>query len=500
MENNEEGLINRERELNSLLEAVRKLDDNRGKSFIISGEAGTGKSYLIEHLKQRDELKGIDWLEGVCITREGVPFQPFKEAFKKKTDPKSTEGSKHISFSLISYKQEKGVNLFDSSKPDTIRESITTIRKMAEEKPILVVIEELHWADKSTLLAFRYISERIKDMPMILIGTYRPEESVDFDLLDDTIHHLGQREKAEKMELGPFDLEETKEKVNSIVSDTFSDHFIETLHNKTRGNPLFITETIKSLKEKYHSSPESHPENITPEDWPSTVEYVVKRKILKLDKKTRNLLQYASVLGERFEYGILSKFVRMNEMELLDCLDEAIVKGILKEVEGGREETYRFTNSAIRDVLYISQSKNKKKLLHKRAAKLITSLNIDDLGDYRFDLARHLENIDARNEAAKNYLIVGEMAYKNGDHWKAIKMFNKVKQLGKELKDFDGVWEDYANILYDFGCSLDEGHEKKIDCLKEAFDVFKRLGKDTSMNDCKNALKDLEKDNLYKEN
>ncbi len=487
----EDLFIGRERERRTLKRLIKEVKGGKGSSVIISGEAGVGKSRLVEWIQSEAEESGLNCFRSSCISQDGLPYQPLTDAFDTLTSPQDSMRSLPLGISIFSgRKKEDSVPLFDANRSNTLRESFKKIAEMAEEEPMLVSIEELHWADKASLLAFRYISENASDHPIMLVGTYRPEEAVDYHLLDETVHHLQQRNLCKHIKLEPFDLEETRKILTCLLGTEPPNTFCKDIRAKTEGNPLFILETVKSMLAKEYIKPE---ENIYPKfngtiEWPSTVKYVVERKIVKLDKKTRNLLQYASILGSSFQYSLLSEFVEMDEMEMLDYLDTALEYGIIEEMINS--EGYSFSHSAVRDLLYESQFKGKKRLLHRRAAEAIESLYEKSLDMYLPQLARHYENAKLYDKSFENYVKAAELT---SDEIKKIKYYRSALEVSEKAPrslDSQEIQKALGMHLIEYGSKLQEKNEEKSSkiYLEEAKELFGNLGEETLLQKCRELL------------
>ncbi|GEM_PF-5421281 len=491
----EEGFIDRNEECRILENMVEELDKGKGGAVVITGEAGMGKSTLIEWVIDKAGERGYDSFQGSCISRNGLEYYAFKEAFEDIASPNESIPSLPLGISIFSDgRSEEEIPLFDSERQNTLRESFEAISSMALETPMIIIIEELHWADKSTLLAFRYLSEHSRDHPIMLIASYRSDEAVGYHLLDETIHHLKQKGICKEIDLTSFDVDDTKDALHSLLGEEPPYWFARGLQSKTDGNPLFITETIKSMRSKGILIPE---EGVYPDigsylDWPSTVKYIVERKMVKLDKKTKNLLKYASILGPSFPYNLLSDFVDMDEMEMLDYLDTAIEHGILEEMIS--TEGYRFTQQAVRDVLYESQFKGKKRLLHKRAAESIENIYYGDETPYG-RLGEHYENAKIYDRSYENYVKAAETAEDNDEKIRFYKAALNVSN--NTSMDAEEVKEEFGNLLLEHGEKLiEEGSEGDL-FLEDAKVIFKDLGDEERHKKACRLLGE-EQDNIYK--
>ncbi|MFO8109989.1 MAG: BREX system ATP-binding domain-containing protein [Thermoplasmata archaeon] len=483
----EDILVGRERERDKLKTVVDEVKKGRGRTVIISGERGVGKSALIEWLCKVASDREITCIKGSGVSRDGEPYHPLNDAFKDLRPSLNKNYSLPLGISILSKKFEQNdIIHFHEKDPNALRQALEELCKMASKKPMLMIIEELHLADKSSVLAFRYIAENIEEQPIMLVATCLPEKTADYHSLKETLYHLRQKDLCDHMRLGPLEIDETREILKNILGRKPTSNFCEFIHSKTEGNPLFITETVKSMLSKNSINPENdfYPVSDDTLEWPSTVRYVVERKMVKLDKNTKDLLQRASVLGDVFDYTLLSEVTEMDNMKILDMLDIALDRGILVEEKGG--EGYSFKHSVFRDILYRSQFKYNKVSYHKKAAEAIERLYADSLESYRPQLAVHYERARLYDRAFENYIKASESA--EGELEK-IKYYRSALELSTKTS----VPVEIKSIRKLLGIQLMKYGSKHDDSLgtaslEEAKKIFQDINEEKLLERCRKLL------------
>ncbi len=474
----------REEERIQLLDILENVMEGKGTSVIIKGETGIGKTALAEWLSIEAEKRGFTCFQGAGKSRNGSPYHPFIDAFKILRGPPESNYTLPLGISLLAKKVEKGhVFLFNEEDPNTLRNTMAKLEKMALKKPILLVIEELHMVDKPSLLAFRYISENIGELPVLLVGTYVPEEAHAFHALEETFYYLRQKDICTHIDLHPIEENDTHELLTNLLKVEPPPFFREFIHEKTEGNPLFIAETVKSMMAKGLIIPEEDRYPLPEDDieWPSTVRYVAERKMVKLDPETKDLLQRASILGLVISYPLLSELIDEDDMKVLDMLDVAVERGIM--VEEADMEGYSFKHSAFRDILYSNQFMDNKKRLHKKAAHAILRLSADSLDTYRPQLAEHYEKAGMIEEALDNYIKAAETA--RGE-MKKIGYLRRATRLPIRTQSSREAKKELGNRLLKYG-NEQKGSSRRI-FLREAKEIFEKLQDKTALERCRELL------------
>lgn len=491
--------VDRSAELNLLKKKLREVKDSKGETILIKGEVGIGKTYLVDRLKSYAEDIGLMWLQGGCVTREGASFHPFTQAFEEFMGEEESKRT-NLPLGISIFGKKKGKNkhpgMFDSNKRTTLQQSVLSIKEIASDHPLVIFIEDLQWADKDSLLMLRYISARMEDEPILVLGTYRPSEASNYEFFKETIRYLSHRKLYTELELSLFNMEETKELIDEIIGKESPEYFNDMMYRRTEGNPLFIVETLNSMiangviapsEDKYVQKPQEI-------EWPSVVEYSVERRIVRLDEETQNFLQYLSILGYEFSFSALTDFIDMDEMDILDYLDTLLERGILTET--GSSEDYRFTHSAFRDVVYDSLMKGKRRVLHKRAAETLEDSRSSDDVKYHTDLAGHYKKAVLYSEYVDHSLSAAERAEEEDDYSTAVESYDEILEMADEIPSSDIDMEKlkfrYARALFNLA-KLEEEKTESERYIETSIELFEQIDNTEWVNRCKESLENLKK-------
>lgn len=442
IEKNPEIFVGRKKEIKELENLLKKVKKEGAKTLMIKGEAGVGKTSLVLKFRPFAEELGFEFLSGKCQSESSDPYLPFKDAFTEYLEegPKEQKGA---SMAFIGTPQNDNLdnkNLFDAQKKETFFETTKRIRRMASENPLLIFLDDLQWVDKATLDILTYMDDKLDDSPVLFLGTYRPEDISNDHHLSDMIHRLDRQDRLEKIQLEPLTLENTEDIIKGVLGEEdILQNFIEIVHEKTEGNPLFIKESIRQMIEQGKIDVENgiYPDQSEDISVSGLVHNVIGRRINRLDKETIKVLEIGSVIGETIPFDLLSKTAEMNEIDLLDHID--MLTGNRLWDEDLEDEKFYFSHELIEDTIYQNIRGLKKRLLHKKVAENIESLHEDDLEDWYSDLARHHRRAENHTEALDYYIKGGKKAenvYANED---AIEMYEKALELCDEadIKDVE---------------------------------------------------------------
>jgi tetratricopeptide (TPR) repeat protein/predicted Ser/Thr protein kinase len=368
-------LVGREEKLTSLKELLHQTTLGEGRTVLISGEAGIGKTRLVWELSKYARTKKIRTLTGACVHRmRSYPYHPFVEAIQEYFQLKGVEGVQKLESFVENRAPELKaqvsvlkvfLNLEGQETAHVVNkeELLQTINKLldraAVERPLILFVDDLQWADEDTLSLFHYTARWIRRAKVMLVGTYRPE---DLSLPGDETTKLLPRVRQEMNREGllmELPLERLSDKdLNPLVDSLFpgaefGQEFYQTLFGETEGNPLFILETLKLMKaegiilqDDGHYRLQESPQNIA---IPSKVHDVIKRRLQRLDDEEHDMLELASVEGEVFNSATVAECLGLNKIQVLKRLQRLERE---HHVIHTTEKRYRFDHAKIRDLLY----------------------------------------------------------------------------------------------------------------------------------------------------
>ncbi len=279
-----------------------------------------------------------------------------------------TESNKYEGEYLVDDPEIKQDNLFENI--------LLGLKRSTEEKPIVLFLDDLQWADPTTLSLLHYISRNTKETRLLILGTYRPEDI----LCDDkrkshrfkiTKQNMNRDGLYEEIELHRLTKKDSAKIVQSILeSIDIENDFLTEIFKKTDGNPFYILEIVKFLiDEEYLIKKDDMwklDKKLDSIDLPSRVNDLIFRRLERLLDEQRKILSCGSVEGEKFSSKIIEKVLDYNRLNLLQHLNELENKhNLIRSVEDG----YNFSHSTIRDILYKNINKELRQEYHRKIAE-----------------------------------------------------------------------------------------------------------------------------------
>lgn len=424
-------LIGREGEMKSLVVAVENLKKGNSGIFSVRGDAGTGKSRLLEEFRESSVLKDIQWLEGHAysysqntpyallidllnrffkITEDDPPEQVrknIKESIEGLIDD-SQEVIRYIN-RLYTYKKTEAPDMDPEFWQSHIKTAVLTIfTHITRGGPTVFCLEDLHWADPSSLFLLHFILAKF-NFPGLFICIYRPV----FDLFSSQQINLNEKKKIHhRIDLRDFPPRETEKMVISLLkTENIPRNLKEYVRKSVGRNPFYIEEAVNSLIEAGYLYRENRQWElirlIDETIMPATVQGVISARLDRLGPDTKLLAQEASVIGRTFTYTILDQVTsvkgpvsrHLNELERVGLIR---IRALDKDTE------YVFKHVLTQEAIYKGLLKKERKKIHKRIADVLINMHKDRLSEYFETLAFHFKQSGAEGETVEYLIKSGE--------------------------------------------------------------------------------------------
>jgi DNA-binding CsgD family transcriptional regulator/tetratricopeptide (TPR) repeat protein len=266
----------------------------------------------------------------------------------------------------------------------------TFFKKASESCPLLIVLEDLHWSDRSSLLLWEFISKEISTSKVMLLGTYRGIEVGRRHPLSQTLGTLIREPNFRRIALGGLSRQDAGRFVELSGGVTLTASNLELIHNRTEGNPLFLNELVRLLGEEGMEATDSWANSL-----PEGVKDVIGRRLDRLSERCNNTLTIASVIGREFildQLTLLSD--QLSEDALLEVLEEALASRVIEEIPPIVGH-YQFTHALIQETLAEELSTTRRVRLHARIAEMLEELYGDDAEYHAAELAYHFSQAEA---------------------------------------------------------------------------------------------------------
>ena len=398
--------IGRRRELDELQAALEDALAGRGRLVLLAGEPGIGKTRTAQELAARAAVRGALVLWGRCYEEAGAPpYWPWVQVVRAYLGERDVEalraalgsGAPHVAEIVPELRQrlpdiEPALNPAD---PDQARfrlfDAVAAFLKSASHtQPLVVVLDNLHWADKPSLLLLEFLARETGGSRLAVVGTYRDMEVERRHPLADTLGELTREGLLHRVPLRGLALEDVHRFVEAAAGPSPPLWLVSALHAQTEGNPLFLTEIVRLLLQEGELAPERLAQTrAVSVSVPQGVREVIGRRLNCLAEHCVQVLVTASVIGREFRLNELAHLVgATSEERLLEVLEEAIAARILEETPHvpGR---YQFTHVLIRETLHDELSGARRARLHLRIGEALEGLHDQDRVRHLARLAHH---------------------------------------------------------------------------------------------------------------
>jgi hypothetical protein len=262
-------------------------------------------------------------------------------------------------------------------EPDARRyrlfEAVTRVLAfIAAERPVVLILDDLHWADTSTAVLLRHVVQQLHEAQLLLLGTMRDVEACRADDLVQLLARLGPEPSFERISLAGLDAAETAALVSAHRIGEPTAEFVRILRHATDGNPLFIGETIKSLSETDAPSESGvvSERALSRIGVPEGVKEMIAQRIGRLTEQTRRVLELAAVVGTEFHLAVLEVLTAQPADEIIETLEEAAGAGLLRESDE-HVDGFRFSHALVREALFERHSTSRRVRLHHRIGEAL---------------------------------------------------------------------------------------------------------------------------------
>ena len=437
--------------------AVRDLADaasGRGHICLISGEAGIGKSRLCAQISLDAAKDGLAVLVGHCSEQEAVPYLPFVEILEHWVDRWDSpadlcraigEDGPELARLLPKLRRiipdlPPPMELTAEQARRQLFNSFTNfIAQRCKEQPTILVLEDLHWADDSTLALIDHLSQRHSQLPLLIIGTYRES---DIDLtpgLSKTLEGLVRARLATQLSLKGLPSSEVAQMLQGLSGQAPPAFIVSEILGETGGNPFFVEELFQHLSEEnrlYDDAGNFRRELKVGElDVPRNVRLVVGRRLARLSDATRRVLAVAAVIGRSFTFELLEAASGAEADSLLDCIDEAERAGLIRSTTQYPESRFEFSHELIRQTMMTGLSVARHRRIRLAVAETVERVYSNTLEDHYAELAHHYAHTTNIVKAVTYLRLAGQQAGARSAHQEAVSLLNSSLDLIRAMPE-----------------------------------------------------------------
>jgi class 3 adenylate cyclase/tetratricopeptide (TPR) repeat protein len=395
----ESAFVGREAELDRLDAALEDALAGQGRLVLVGGEPGIGKTRIAEQLVTRARARGVRGVWGRCFEGEGAPaYWPWIQLLRAYAATRPTAalraelgpGASEVA-QLLPEVADVVPDLEPplSLDPETARFRLfdavaSFLRRAARESSLVVVLDDLHWADRSSLLLVEHVARVLAESRLLLIGTYRDVEVSRRHPLSDTLAELIRQPVTSRLVLRGLSEAEVARCIAAVTGTEPAPEVVAAVYSHSEGNPFFIGEIARLLVSEDRLGADGHLELTIPEG----VREVIDRRLNRLTETCNGVLAVAAVEGRDFDLNVVSQAAGLPASEVLENLDEAVDAHLVTETGHG-PGSYRFAHALVREVVYTGLRVTERVGLHHRVGEAIERHAQPDLEARLAELAHH---------------------------------------------------------------------------------------------------------------
>jgi ATP/maltotriose-dependent transcriptional regulator MalT len=352
--------VGRSVELASLEAGLGTVLAGRAAAFLLAGDAGVGKTRLVEELVTRAEGRGAVGLVGGCLdVEEGrLPFGPFIEALRPRVRELDVStrhevldlGGKQLRYLLPELNDPRNAARTSAgalAQGRLFELLLGLLGRLAADAPLVLALEDLHWSDRSTRDLLAFLVRNLRNEGVLLIATYRSDELYRGHPLLSYVAELERSRRLQRLELRPFTHGELTEQLAGILAAPPEAALVDSIFERSEGNAFFAEELLAAGGDA--------------DQLPPTIRDVLLARVDRVSPRTQGLLRVVAVAGRRVSDGLLAVVSPLSDTERVSALHEAVVHRLLNFEPSG---TYSFRHALLREAVYEELLPEERSRLH----------------------------------------------------------------------------------------------------------------------------------------
>jgi hypothetical protein len=375
-------MIDRVQEAAQIKRCAAGADETANRLVLIVGDPGIGKTRLATELSTSLFASGWTVLYGRATPDGVVPYEPFVEAIRHYLthhplpagtfDPAIQPELSELGRIMPELRVGGATSRFPEDDPHLQRYhmfegAVALLAWMLAEAPVCLVFDDLHWADRATVMLLRHVLRSTQTARLLIVITCREPDVDPRSGLSELLEDLRREQRLERVALVGMDIDDTGVLVGEVAGESPSEQFAQVLHDQTGGNPFFIEEVVRGLSEL---GDEVRLDRAALERMgvPEGVKELIASR-LRADQEAANALVAAAVIGPSFSPSVLARLLDKDLDAVLAVLDAAVVAGLV--VEEPAEQRFAFRHALVREALHETFSHTRRALLHLRAGEAL---------------------------------------------------------------------------------------------------------------------------------
>ena len=418
-------LVGRDGEKSTISHCLDRARTGQGGILLIGGEPGVGKTRLAEECLSLGQEHGMLTVTGHAYEERGAPFivaVEIIEALLRTLPPPAMRqilGDAGPELDrLVPGLRDRFPDLPEPMElaPELQQRYLFNAlleftRRLCEAVPSVILLDDLHWADDSSMALLEHIAPHVSDLPLLYVVTYRDVAADMGPPFRRALANLNRQSFVTRVPVKQLTPGAVGDMLATLGGPNPPASLVEIIHQESRGNPLFVQSVYQSLAEEGRLfDDQGHwRSDLTREDLvvPDDIRLIIERRVERLDPETRKLLVMAAVLGLRFEPDVLEEALGADGDLVLDGIEEAEAANLIFPAPGRQETRYEFSHALVRQTLLDMTTPLRRERLHAQAADATEALYGED-GAHAANLARHLLSAGRRagDERKRRFLLL----------------------------------------------------------------------------------------------
>jgi class 3 adenylate cyclase/tetratricopeptide (TPR) repeat protein len=390
--------VGRGAERASLDAALDRALGGQGQLVLVGGEAGIGKTRIAEELAADARAREARVVWGRCHEGEGTPaYWPWRQALRAyasarpatalaaEVGPERAELTQLVPELAGAEARRTPASLDPEMARFRLFDAVSGfLRSASAEAGLVVVLDDLHWADQASLLLLEFVARELVDSRLLLVGTYRDIEVDRRHRLSSTLAELFRQPVTCRVTLGGLGQAEVGSFISNVAGIRPTDDLVTAVHNQTEGNPYFVSELVRLLVAEHRLEASG----LLAGGIPEGIRHVIGRRLNRLSEDVNTSLAVASVQGREFDLDVVARAAGLPSEAVLDSLEEAM-DARLVVAAGGKPGRFRFAHALVREALYDELPGRERRQLHDRVGAALVELRADNFDAYLAELAHH---------------------------------------------------------------------------------------------------------------
>jgi CheY-like chemotaxis protein/uncharacterized membrane protein len=401
--------VNREHESGVIRAAIEQARNGGGSLVMLGGGSGVGKTRLAIEMAEYAARHGFACFLGRCYERdEPLPYLPFVQIIEAMLAQASSldeflrqigDNAPELAQLVPSLRRTfpdipEPMELPDPQKQRFLFQSVAeALGRAARRRPHLLILDDLHWADESTLALLAHLATRIAQLPLVIIGTYRDEYSEDNSALARTLEELI-RQGVRPLKLNGLSKDSVAQMLDALSKRQIPETLVSAIFEESNGNPFFVEEVYRHLIEEgkiFDNSGRFHTDlKIDEIDVPDNVRLIIDRRLQRFSDSEIRALSAAAVIGRSFSFQLLTAISQVDVDELFTMIDKAQRMRIIVPSSEGPEKPFTFAHELVRQTLLADISVARRQQLHAKVGAEIERLYPAAVNEYAGEIADHL--------------------------------------------------------------------------------------------------------------